>query len=646
MLNVNKLSIQFADRVLFNEISFAIHKEDKIGLVGRNGAGKSTLLKNIAGVEGADSGEIHMAKNISIGYLPQEMNHPNDLTVYEEVKKAFEQVNLIHDELDRLNNELATRTDYESDSYHQVIEKVSELNTQLEYQNAFNIDKEIYYVLNGLGFDKKDYHKLIGEFSGGWKMRIALAKLLLEKPSVLLLDEPTNHLDIESIYWLEKFLKQFNGAILLISHDKDFIDGVTNRTIEINNGRVYDYKFAFKKYTEVRELELEQQVKNAMQQQKDVAKTKELIEKFRYKKNKAAFAQSLIKKLDKTEMINVDDVDMSSLNISFPPAPSSGKIVLRAEEINKSFPNKNIFDKADLTIVRGEKIALIGKNGVGKSTLLKMIMNQESVDSGDLELGHNVKIGYFAQNQADELDSKKTILETIEDAASEETRKRARTILGSFMFTGEDVDKKVSVLSGGEKGRLALCKLLLEPINFLIMDEPTNHLDIVSKEVLKESLLKFDGSLIIVSHDRDFLNGLSNKVVEVDDFKIKEVNGTIEEFLKNKNAGSLQDISYNAATKVDVKTDSKPSSNKQQYLDKKQFDREKKKLQNKVSKLEKEITSQENIIKDLDGVLANLDYSNQEEANKVLANYNLEKVKLQKAMDDWEEALFSLEEYN
>ena len=539
MLSVQNISIFFGSRTLFDDVSFQVIAKDRVGLVGKNGAGKSTLLKVLAGLQSTDQGSINKAKGCRVGYLPQEMQHHEKNTIFFEAQSAFKEINEMQMRLDFLQKDLETRQDYTSEQYQNRLQELCDLNEKLGLLDAYNIDEKIEKILLGLGFTREDFQKPMHAFSGGWKMRVELAKMLLENPDVLLLDEPTNHLDIESIEWLESFLVNYTGAILLISHDKMFLDNVTNRTIEINAGKVYDYRFAYSKYLVVRQEELERQKAAYENQQKEIEKTQVLIDKFRAKASKAAFAQSLIKKLDRMDKIELDEIDNAKLNIRFRVQTQPGKIILQLKEVKKQFEDKKVLRGATGIIERGQKIALVGKNGQGKSTLLKIIMQELSADGGSVELGHNVKVGYFAQNQSDLLDPEKTIFQTIYDEAEGEMRKQVLNLLGCFLFGGDDVQKKVRVLSGGEKGRLSLCKLLLHDYNFLILDEPTNHLDIASKNILKAALQKYEGTVLLVSHDRDFLQGLSTEIYEINEGVIKIHHADITTFLQEKKSHSI-----------------------------------------------------------------------------------------------------------
>lgn len=637
MVSVNNLSVFLGGKDLFDNVSFMIDKKDRIGLVGKNGAGKSTMLKAIMGLLPPSGGTVSSQKGVTIGYLPQEMKHNNGARIIDEVESANSKITTIEQRLDEINHLLQTRTDYESDSYMQLIEELNELNEQFSLQGGFNMRENIEKFLLGLGFNSPDFERKMSEFSGGWKMRVELCKILLEQPDVLLLDEPTNHLDIESIQWLEDFLKNYNGAIILISHDRAFLDFVTNRTIEINAGKIYDYKFSYSKYKVIREEELIVQKAAAKNQEKYIKETEELINKFRAKKNKAAFAQSLIKKLDKLEIVEVDEVDNGNLKFRFQPAPRSGKFAAKFTGLTKQFPEKTILNEADLMINAKDRISLIGKNGVGKTTIIKLLVGHEKHQGGELELGHNISVGYFAQDEAEKLDGNKTIFETIDDIAVGDMRTKVRNILGSFLFSGEDQDKKVKVLSGGEKTRLALCKLLLEPHNFLILDEPTNHLDIASKNVLKDALMKFDGTLLVVSHDRDFLDMLTNRVFEINNEQISVHHEDVGSFLKRKKKESIALFENTGKKKTEVVVEKKEEKEEAKLSYEEQ--KEQKKLQNKVQKLEREIEKLEEKIKDYDAKMLNLDYSDEEKANKVIEEYKELKNSLSEKEGKWEETV-------
>ena len=566
MLNLTNITVSFGGRDLYKNISFQINPKDKIGVVGKNGAGKSTMLKLIIGEQKATSGTINMTNSLSIGYLPQEINVNSNEEILNEVLQANKKLLEINRRLDEINKEITTRTDYESESYMTLLTELSDLNEQLIHLDGDNQLKDAELLLKGLGFNQNEIKKPYSSFSGGWKMRVELAKLLIQKPGVVLLDEPTNHLDIESIQWLERYLKSYAGIILLISHDKQFLDNITNRTIELANGKLYDYKSNYSKYLQLREEEIITQIAAKKNQEKMVKHTQELINKFRAKKNKAAFAQSLIKKLDKLEDIEIDQLEKDRIQFQFPEPSHSGKETLKIAGLEKSYGDKQIFKKVDLSIARGEKIALIGKNGMGKSTFIKTIVKDIEF-SGNIQLGHQVMMGYFAQDEAHKLDPKKTVFETIDDVAVGEVRKQIRPILGSFLFSGEDIDKKVQVLSGGEKTRLSLCKLLLQPNNFLILDEPTNHLDMASKEILKDALNSYSGTLLLVSHDRGFLDGLTDRVYFIKDQSIKVYHEPVTQFIESY-YGNIDEKTE--PKKVEVKsTKNKKFQNQQKSIERK-----------------------------------------------------------------------------
>lgn len=533
MISVNNVSVVFGGFYLLDSVSFLINKKDRIGLTGRNGAGKSTMLKMLAGLQQPSEGNISMASDLRLGYLPQSMLYKDGNTVRKEAEKAFSDLLALREEVDRLNAELAERTDYESEAYMHLIDRINDKTEQLTLRGEGNVNGEVELVLKGLGFTNEDMERKCEEFSGGWRMRIELAKILLEKPDIFLLDEPTNHLDIESISWLESFLQSYPGAVVLVSHDRAFLDNVTSRTIEISLGKVYDYKVSYSKYTELRKERVEQQLRAYQNQQNQIRDMEDFIERFRYKATKAVQVQSRIKQLEKIDRIEVEQEDTARIRIRFQPAVRSGEIVISGRGLHKSYGEKLVIKEVDIDILRGEKVAFVGKNGEGKSTLVKMIMNEIPYD-GLLKVGHNVNIGYFAQNQADLLDTRLTVLDTVDRVAVGEIRKKIRDILGAFLFSGEDVDKKVEVLSGGERTRLAMVRLLLEPYNVLILDEPTNHLDMRTKDILKEALRNFEGTVIVVSHDRDFLSGLADKVYEFANHGVKEYLGGVTDFLAAK----------------------------------------------------------------------------------------------------------------
>ncbi|WP_417858312.1 ATP-binding cassette domain-containing protein [Xanthomarina gelatinilytica] len=625
MLNIHNLSISFQGEYLFEDITFKLSPGDRIGLIGKNGAGKSTMLKILAKELEPDSGQIAADKNLSIGFLKQDIDFELGRTVLEESYEAFKDIKTLEAKIEDINEQLVKRTDYESDGYHQLMVDLNEIQHQYEILGGYNYQGETEKILQGLGFKRSDFEKLTDTFSGGWRMRIELAKLLLQNNDILLLDEPTNHLDIESIIWLEGFLKNYPGAVVIVSHDKMFLDNVTNRTIEISLGRIYDYNKPYSKFLVLRQEIKEQQLATQKNQQKQIEHTEKLIEKFRAKASKATMAQSLIKKLDRIDRIEVDEDDHAVMKLNFPVSIVPGKIVIEAHDVSKNYDEVQVLKNINLTVERDSKIAFVGQNGQGKSTLAKIIVG-EIKHQGTLKLGHNVQIAYFAQNQAEYLDGNKTVLDTMIDAANETNRSKVRDILGSFLFRGEEVDKYVRVLSGGERNRLALAKLLLQPLNVLVMDEPTNHLDIKSKNVLKEALKKFEGTLILVSHDRDFLQGLTNKVYEFKDHKIKEYLGDIDFYLEQRNVENLREVE-----KRDVVKEIPKESNKQTYEDQKKI----KSLNNKLSNLEAKIQQLEKQIKEMDVELAT-NYDEAVSNPKFFDGYQSKKQELETLMEDWE----------
>ena len=647
MLSISNIAVHFGQRTLFENLDLFIGLRERVGLVGRNGAGKSTLLKIIAGVNPPSSGSVTMPKGSKVGYLPQEMEHNEKATILEEASSAFVEVQDLEGRLEEITKELGERTDYESTEYGRLIEELTTTNERIDLLGGASQEEQVQRILQGLGFMPEDMSRTMSEFSGGWKMRVELAKLLLASPELLLLDEPTNHLDLESIEWLEGFLLQSSSSILLISHDRTFLDNLTTRTIEITPIKLFDFKSSFSKYQVWREEERTRQEQAYKNQQKYIEDTEVLINKFRAKKNKAAFAQSLIKKLDKLERIEVDATDKADIRFRFPSAPRSGKVSIEATRLCKTYDQKPVFEGVDFILARQQKVALVGKNGAGKTTLTRIFMGLES-HVGDLTIGHNVDIGYYAQNQAEELDGNLTVYETLDDVAVGEIRKKLRSILGAFLFSGEDADKKVKVLSGGEKARLALCKLLLHPYNLLILDEPTNHLDIRAKGVLKEALQAFDGTLIVVSHDRDFLNSLTELVYEVTPTGLKQYIGDIKQFLHEKHANSIRAYEAEKGTNVPTpKTKSTTTSsdqgkknhpsvtNKESYKARKEREKQERKDQNRFKKLEGIIAQKENDLKALDEQIITVGTEDRGKMTELSYQYETVQNELQTAMEEW-----------
>ena len=635
MLTISNLSLHFGGRTLFDNIAFQVNSSDTIGLVGRNGSGKSTLLKILAGIQKPDSGNINIPKGYTIGYLPQELKNNSDKTIFDEAATAFAEALALEQELEKLNEAIANHTDYESDEYGDLVERLTEVSHRHELIGAATMERDIEQVLTGLGFKRKDLARPMKEFSGGWQMRVELAKILLAHPDLLLLDEPTNHLDIESIIWLEGFLKSYFGAIILVSHDKALLNNITNRTIEIENSNIYDYKANYDQYLSMRALRREKLIAEKKNQDKYIEQTEQLINKFRAKQSKASFAQSLIKKLDKLDRVELDDEDSTEMKIRFPDPPRSGKVVVNMHNLSKAYGDLQVLKNINLHIERGDKIAFVGKNGEGKTTLSKIIARKEPYD-GELEIGHNVSIGYFAQQQADLMDGDITVFQTIDQLATGEMRSRVRGLLGAFLFSGEDVDKKVKVLSGGEKGRLALAKLLLEPVNFLVMDEPTNHLDMRSKEVLKNALNQYEGTLVIVSHDRDFLDGLTSKVYEFSKGNIREYLGDVSYFLSKKQIDNLAQLELKQNDKQKAKIDIAKSDSQISHQAKKQLEKEEKRLKYAIGKCEGTILELELNIKHIELRMNEPDfYENGKETEEVVAKYDTLKRQLEKEMETW-----------
>lgn len=639
MISIQNLSVEFNSTALFSGVNFVINKRDKIALVGKNGAGKSTMLKIIAGLQEPTGGVVAAQKDITIGYLPQQMILTDERSVVEEVRTVFGKLDEMKASLARMNTELAERTDYESESYAELIDRISNQSDLVQMEESENGEAELEKTLLGLGFVRSDFDRNTSEFSGGWRMRIELAKLLLMRPDVLLLDEPTNHLDIESIQWLETFLKQKANVVVLVSHDRAFIDNVTNRTLEISCGKVYDYQVNYSKYVVLHQERIEQQMRAYENQQKQIQQTEKFIERFRYKATKSVQVQSRIKQLEKIEEIEVDEVDNSRLNLKFPPAPRSGDYPVICEGVAKKYGDHTVFSNVDLTIKRGEKVAFVGKNGEGKSTLVKCIMNEIPYD-GNLKIGHNVKIGYFAQNQASLLDGEITVFDTIDQVAVGDIRTKIRDILGAFMFGGEASDKKVKVLSGGEKTRLAMIRLLLEPVNLLILDEPTNHLDMKTKDVLKQAIADFDGTVIVVSHDRDFLDGLVEKVYEFGGGKVREHLGGIYDFLQHKQMESLRELEKSVPSKTDNDQIQEPavSSGKQSYAEKKEFEKQIRKAERLVKDAEAKVSQLEAELKVVEDKLAAGATD-----NDLFERHGEVSKSLDAAMSEWEDATMELE---
>ena len=634
MISVNNIGVEFGVKPLFSNVSFVVNDNDRIALVGKNGAGKSTLLKILYRLQSPTSGNVSVSSDTTIGYLPQVMNLKDDTTVREEASKAFAGISSLKAELDRLNAELAQREDYESESYLDLVERFTATHDKLQILGADNCEANLERTLSGLGFKRTDFDRPTKEFSGGWRMRIELAKILLQKPDVLLLDEPTNHLDIESIQWLEQFLSQSAKSVVLVSHDRAFLNNVTNRTLEISCGKIADYKVKYDQYVELRKERREQQIRAYENQQKEIADIKDFIERFRYKPTKAVQVQSRIKQLEKIVPIEIDEVDNSSMHLKFPPCMRSGDYPVICEDVRKDYGDHMVFGNVNLTVKRGEKVAFVGRNGEGKSTLVKCILN-EIPYTGTLKIGHNVQIGYFAQNQAQMLDNSLTVFDTIDSVARGDVRLRINDILGAFMFGGEASEKKVSVLSGGEKSRLAMIRLLLEPVNLLILDEPTNHLDMHSKDVLKEAIKAFDGTAIVVSHDREFLDGLVTKVYEFGNGKVIEHIGGIYDFLQKHHTDSIDAATNNNPSPAasDAKAASEPSQGKQNYLEHKELQKKLNKMKKAVDKAESQIGELEKRLGELDELLLKPENSSNME---IVEEYTSIKAKLDEEVDNWE----------
>jgi ATP-binding cassette subfamily F protein 3 len=637
MFSVNQLSVVFSGIPLFEGISFLVNPRDRIGLVGKNGAGKTTLLRVMSGQMEAEKGTVVMPSGAEAGYLPQEMVVRSDRTVLAEALTAFKKLEAIQAEIVKLTHALEKRTDFESKEYLRLIERLNHANDEFSVFGGPTMQADTERVLLGLGFEHSDFSRAVNEFSGGWKMRIELAKLLLRRPQLLLLDEPTNHLDIESIQWLEEFLCTYPGALILVSHDRAFLDNVTERTVEISLGKIYDYKACYSDYVLLREERMEQQQAAFSNQQKQIEQIEKFITRFRYKATKARQVQSKLKYLNKIERVEVDETDASAIHFRFPPAPHSGKITMEAEGVSKRYGDHLVLKDVNFALVRGEKVAFVGRNGEGKTTLSRIII-KDLEHEGIVKLGHQVKIGYFAQNQAELLDMEKTVFQTIDDAAVGDMRPRVRGLLGSFLFGAEAMDKKVKVLSGGEKSRLALAKLLLTPVNFLVLDEPTNHLDMVSKDILKNALLRFDGTMVIVSHDRDFLQGLTNKVFEFRNRSIRQYLGDIYDFLDSRKLESLKELEQLKKSQLQMRLDQPQSDNKQEYQKRKEHERELRKVTNQVDRIEKEIAETEASIAGIDLILSDPEqYPEAAALEDTYSKYQSLKDKLKVLMQQWEE---------
>ena len=645
MISVDNLTVSFAGWDLFKDVSFLINEKDRIGLVGKNGAGKSTMLKVLIGEQPPTSGTVSRNGECTVGYLPQQMKVADTTTLFDETESAFSEVLGLEQEIDRLNAEIAERTDYESPEYEKLLHRLNDATDRFNILGGMNREEEVEKTLLGLGFERSDFSRPTSEFSGGWRMRIELAKLLLRRPSVFLLDEPTNHLDIESIGWLENYLKDYNGAVVLISHDRAFLDNVTTRTIEISLGKIYDYRVPYSKYVELRRERRAQQLAAYQNQQKMIEQTEEFIERFRYKPTKSNQVQSRIKQLEKIERIEVDEEDLSRLNIKFPPAPRSGQIVVEAKEVGKSFGEKHVFSGATFTIERGQKVALVGRNGEGKTTFARMVIGQLEPTEGSIRIGHNVKIGYYAQNQDDLMNGDFTVFDTLDRVAVGEIRTKLRDILGAFLFRGEDIDKKVRVLSGGERARLAMARLMLEPYNLLVLDEPTNHMDMRSKDILKNAVQRYDGTVIVISHDREFLDGLVERVYEFRDGRVKEHLGGIYDFLRDRQIESMREIEQKKPSQAAApKTNKGGLSGKMLYEQKREAEKQLRKAERDVERAEEEIMALEKEIAEMDHKMADPAASGIDLTDGTYyAEYNKKKEELTRLTYRWEELSITLD---
>jgi len=643
LIAINNITVHFTGEDLFTDVSFLVNDRDRIGLVGKNGSGKTTLLNVIAGEMEPGSGNIFSPSGQSLGYLKQEMNTESELTVMDEARRAFKEHLALERQLQNLTRQIAERTDYHSESYLALVTQLNDANDRFAILGGHTMDENSEKILLGLGFERSDFQRLLSEFSSGWQMRVELAKILLRMPDILLLDEPTNHLDIESIQWLEDFLINYPGAVLLVSHDRAFLDNVTNRTVELSLGRSYDYKASYSDFEALQEQRLDKERASFNNQQQQIAQIERFIERFRYKNTKARQVQSKMKLLDKMDKVEVSETDKATINFRFPPAPHSGRVTVRAEKLSKSYGSHLVLRHLEFSIARGEKVAFVGRNGEGKTTLSKMIVGQLPYD-GTLELGHLVKIGYYAQNQHEMLDMERTVFETIDDVAAGDWRPRVKGLLGSFLFRGEDLDKKVKVLSGGEKSRLSLARMLLNPVNFLVLDEPTNHLDMRSKDILKSALLQFDGTLIIVSHDRDFLSGLTEKVFEFRNHGIRQFIGDVHEFLETRRMEHFDEMGAIKSSAASRQPDA-PSQNKIDYERRKEAEREQRKLLSRIEKSEASIDKLEKEIAGIDQMLSNPDPGNKKIlSGEIYQEYNLLKQNHEKEMQEWERLHHTLEE--
>jgi ATP-binding cassette subfamily F protein 3 len=635
MITISNIFIKYGDRVLLDHVNLVIPEGDKIGLVGRNGAGKSTMLKVIAEHQRPDEGTVARPSESTLGFLHQEMNIPLGKTIKEEAMTAFDKTKAMENRIEALNLEIAEREDYESEDYARLLNEFSELNEQFQMIGGQSMEAQTEKVLKGLGFKQSDMGRLTDEFSGGWQMRVELAKMLLQRPDYLLLDEPTNHLDIESIIWLEGFLKDYPGTIIVISHDKQFLDAVTKRTVEVELGQLYDYKASYSRYVELRADRREKQMAAFRNQQKVIADKERTISRFMAKATKTKMAQSMQKQLDKMERIEVEDVDVAGMNLRFPPAPRSGQVVVEAKKLTKKYGDLMVLKEVDLKIDRGDRVAFVGQNGQGKTTLAKIIVDELSLSDGKLDLGHNVQVGYYAQNQSESLHSKLTLLETMEEASPPEMRTRLRSILGAFMFSGEDVEKKVSVLSGGERARLAMACLLLRPFNLLVLDEPTNHLDMISKDILKQAIQDYDGTLIVVSHDREFLAGLTNRTIEFRDRQLHDHIGDVNAFLEKRKLDDMRAVELSDKSNHSGKKEAKPTLT---YEERKQMLRDISNAEKKVERLEEEISK-------IEKLMADPSFYDKEDAVETTQKYDLKKKALEEAIEAWEDAQLALMEY-